>query len=103
MCALETGLKISCEDAKCTQGVAFIHSDLFQEYSIKEDCVLLKINLTILIECLNIFGSSGTAGFPTALKICYEGYGYPLMLLYEETHDFVFYSLLLYLFYKKKL
>lgn len=80
-CALENGLKISCEDAKCTQGVAFVHADLFQDYSVKEDCILIKINLAILIECLNIFGSTGTAGLSTALKLCYEGYGHPLMLM----------------------
>jgi hypothetical protein len=79
-CALENGFKISCEDAKCTQGIAFVHTDLFQEYSIKEECIFIKINLSILIECLNIFGSA-TAGMPTALKICYKGYGHPLSLL----------------------
>ncbi|CAF1115424.1 unnamed protein product, partial [Brachionus calyciflorus] len=82
-CALDSGLKISCEDAKCTQGIAFVHTDLFQEYSVKEDCVCIKINLTVLIECLNIFGSVVNS-IPTALKICYEGYGHPLTLLLED-------------------
>jgi cell cycle checkpoint protein len=80
-CALENGLKISCEDAKCTQGIAFVHSDLFQEYSVKQDCVCIKINLSILIECLNIFGSVSISGITTALHIKYEGYGHPLILL----------------------
>lgn len=83
-CALENGLKISCEDAKCTQGIAFVHSDLFQEYSVKEECVCIRVNLTILIECLNIFGSVSLSGVSTALKICYEGYGHPLTLLLED-------------------
>ena len=78
---METGFKISCEDAKCTQGIAFVHAPLFQEYSVKEECVCIKINLTILIECLNIFGSNSVGGGSTALKICYEGYGHPLVLL----------------------
>lgn len=81
-CALENGFKISCEDAKCTQGIAFVHSSLFQEYSVKEECVCIRINLSILIECLNIFGSMG--GVTTALKICYEGYGHPLVLFLED-------------------
>lgn len=79
-CALENGFKISCEDAKCTQGIAFVHSDLFQEYTIKGECICIKINLSILIECLNIFGAS-MSGVSTALRICYEGYGHPLTLL----------------------
>ena len=69
-CALENGLKVSCEDAKCTQGIAFVHSNLFQEYSVKEECVCIKINLSV-----------STSGVATALKICYEGYGHPLILL----------------------
>lgn len=83
-CALENGFKISCEDAKATQGIAFVHSDLFQEYSVKEECVCIKINLSILIECLNIFGTVSMNGVSTALKICYEGYGHPLVLFLED-------------------
>ena len=83
-CAIDTGFKISCEDAKCTQGIAFIHADLFQEYSVKEDSVCIKINLSILIECLNIFGTASMSGGSTALKICYEGYGHPLVLYLED-------------------
>jgi cell cycle checkpoint protein len=82
-CVQEDGFKISCEDAKCTQGVAFVHCELFQEYSVKEDCVCVKINLAQLIECLNIFGSVN-GGIPTALKIYYEGYGHPLVILLED-------------------
>lgn len=83
-CALESGFKISCEDAKCTQGIAFVHTNLFQKYSVKEECVCIKINLSILIECLNIFGTNSVGGVSTALKICYEGYGSPLVLYLED-------------------
>lgn len=81
-CILENGLKISCEDSKCTQGIAFVHTGLFQEYSVKEDCVCIRINLTVLIECLNIFGSVTYNGSSTVLKLFYEGYGSPLVLMY---------------------
>ena len=82
--ALEDGFKISCEDAKCTQGTAFVHKELFQEFIVKEECVSIKIKLSILIECLNIFGLGSPSGMNTALRICYEGYGSPLILLLED-------------------
>ena len=46
---LENGIKISCEDSKCTQGIAFVPSDMFQEYYVKEDCTCIRINLTVLV------------------------------------------------------
>ncbi len=108
ICVLESGLKISCEDSKCTQGIAFVHSGLFQEYKVKEDCVCIRISLSVLLvswlnsskspfrfrvnlfsrfpkECLNLFGSSLSGSVSTALKISYAGYGYPLTLLWVHS------------------
>jgi hypothetical protein len=50
---LENGIKISCEDSKCSQGIAFVHSGLFQEYHVKEDCICIRINLTVLVVSLS--------------------------------------------------
>lgn len=52
-----------------------------QDYEIQEDIVTFKVNLNILVECLNIFGGSTVPGVTPALKLCYEGYGSPLILL----------------------
>lgn len=53
---------------------------LLKEYEIEEEMVIFKLNLTSLIECLNIFGG-GTAGAATpSLKMVYRGHGYPLVL-----------------------
>ncbi|CAL1538335.1 unnamed protein product [Lymnaea stagnalis] len=78
------GLKVTVEDAKCVQANAFIQSDLFHHYNIKEDQLAFKINLTVLLECLQIFGSSALPGVNTSLKMCYAGYGCPLILMLEE-------------------
>ena len=43
------GLKVTVEDAKCIQANAFIQEGIFQEYSIKEDQITFKINLTVLL------------------------------------------------------
>ena len=37
-------------------------------------------------ECLNIFGSSKDTGSCTALKMCYDGHGSPLKLMYVITY-----------------
>lgn len=78
------GLKVTVEEAKCVQANAFIQSDIFQEYEIQEEVVTFKVNLNVLVECLNIFGGSTTPGVTPALKMCYGGYGSPLILLLEE-------------------
>ncbi|XP_046562563.1 cell cycle checkpoint protein RAD1-like [Haliotis rubra] len=78
------GLKVTVEDAKCVQANAFIQEAIFHEFSIKEDQITFKINLTVLLECLTIFGSSNIPGVTTSLKMCYAGYGCPLVLILEE-------------------
>ncbi|KAG8235409.1 hypothetical protein J437_LFUL018628 [Ladona fulva] len=80
----ENGLKVTVEDGKSIQANAFIQSDMFQEFSLSEDTVTFQINLTVFVECLNIFGPAHNPGTTTALKMCYEGYGHPLKILLEE-------------------
>jgi len=78
------GLKVTVEDAKCAQANAFIQEALFHQYKIKEEQLAFKINLTVLLECLTIFGGSSGPGGSTSLKMCYAGYGCPLILMLEE-------------------
>lgn len=78
------GFQVTVEDAKCIQANAFIQEGIFQEYTIKEEQITFKINLTVLLECLTIFGGSPVSGVSTSLKMCYSGYGSPLMLILEE-------------------
>lgn len=37
-------------------------ADIFQEYIIKEDTVGFQVNLTVLLDCLTIFGGSTVPG-----------------------------------------
>ncbi|CAL1567574.1 unnamed protein product [Knipowitschia caucasica] len=82
--ATPNGLKVTVEDSKCLQANAFIQAEIFQEFTIKEDLVGFQVNLTVLLDCLNIFGGSTVPGVLTALRMCYVGYGYPLTLFLEE-------------------
>lgn len=73
---------MTVEQSKCVQANAFIQASLFQQFSFHQEASLaFKINLSALIECLNIFGGSGSSECHTALKMCYAGYGSPLTLL----------------------
>ncbi|XP_058269020.1 cell cycle checkpoint protein RAD1 isoform X2 [Hemibagrus wyckioides] len=65
--ATQNGLKVTVEESKCLQANAFI-----------------QVNLTVLLDCLTIFGGSTVPGVSTALRMCYNGYGYPLTLFLEE-------------------
>ncbi|XP_031433268.1 cell cycle checkpoint protein RAD1 [Clupea harengus] len=82
--ATRNGLKVTVEDSKCLQANAFIQAEIFQEFVMKEDSVGFQINLTVLLDCLTIFGGSTVPGVTTALRMCYSGYGFPLTLFLEE-------------------
>ncbi|XP_037092223.1 cell cycle checkpoint protein RAD1-like isoform X1 [Pollicipes pollicipes] len=79
------GLKVTVEDSKCVQANAFIQADMFQQFVLSEETLSFKINLSVLLDCLNIFGSGSTAGATTALKMCYAGEGHPLVIVLEES------------------
>ncbi|XP_050185798.1 cell cycle checkpoint protein RAD1 [Myiozetetes cayanensis] len=59
-------------------------AEIFQEFAVQEESVMFRINLSVLLDCLTIFGTSSLPGTSTALRMCYRGYGYPLMLFLEE-------------------
>ncbi|XP_023213132.1 cell cycle checkpoint protein RAD1-like [Centruroides sculpturatus] len=80
LCASKNGLKVTVEESKCVQANAYIQAVLFHEYNVRQENVTFKINLNVLLECLNIFGNSNTPGITTALKMCYGGYGSSLIL-----------------------
>ncbi|MBN3305300.1 cell cycle checkpoint protein RAD1 [Amia ocellicauda] len=82
--ATPNGLKVTVEDSKCLQANAFIQAEIFQEYAIQEDSLSFGVNLTVLLDCLTIFGGSTVPGVTTALRMCYNGYGHPLTLFLEE-------------------
>ncbi|XP_030048884.1 cell cycle checkpoint protein RAD1 [Microcaecilia unicolor] len=82
--ATKNGIKMTVENAKCMQANAFIQAGIFQEYTIKEDSVVFRINLTVLLDCLTMFGTSALPASSTALRMCYMGYGHPVTLFLEE-------------------
>ena len=92
------GIKVTVEDAKSVQTNAFVKADLFQEFTLQtgrgtddRDELSFSVNLGVVLECLNMFGGVGSGGgeggglAPSPnLKLCYSGYGHPLVLLLEE-------------------
>lgn len=48
VCATEKGLKVTVEDTKCVQANAFLQSDLFSQYVLKEENVNFCISLQVL-------------------------------------------------------
>uniref|UniRef100_A0A8C4R642 Cell cycle checkpoint protein RAD1 n=1 Tax=Eptatretus burgeri TaxID=7764 RepID=A0A8C4R642_EPTBU len=82
-CVTANGIKVTVEDSKCMQANAFIQAGIFHEYHVKADSVTFRINLTALLGCLTIFGSSSQSG-TTAMKMCYRGDGHPLVALLED-------------------
>lgn len=42
--------------------VLLFQADIFQEFTLKDDLVGFQVNLTVLLDCLNIFGTSTVPG-----------------------------------------
>ncbi|XP_015681800.1 cell cycle checkpoint protein RAD1 [Protobothrops mucrosquamatus] len=82
--ASSNGLKFTVENAKSLQANAFIQAGIFQEFVVREESLMFRINLSVLLDCLTIFGTNSLPGTQTALRMCYQGYGYPLTLYLEE-------------------
>jgi cell cycle checkpoint protein len=99
------GIKFAVEESKVLMGTCLLQKDLFEEYKYKEPvhgssseggaslppdgepaggdrADQFKVNLSTLIDCLNIFG--GGTNSLTSLQIIYKGYGNPLFLMLEE-------------------
>ena len=55
-----------------------------QEYVVKDELIVFKINLNVLLECLNILGVSNAPGVTPALTLHYDGQGSPLNLMWEK-------------------
>lgn len=83
--ATEYGMKVVVEDSKCVQANAFIGNDIFQEYVVKDEPVMFRVDLSTLVECLTIFdGYTSLSGATTSLKMTYKEHGQPLKILLEE-------------------
>jgi hypothetical protein len=59
-----------------------LHSTLFQLLYERKHQNLDKSLVSVLLDCLNIYGI-GSPNFP-ALQIAYKGYGHPLLLMYQH-------------------
>lgn len=42
--------------------ILVFQTDIFQEFTLKEDVVVFQVNLTVLLDCLTIFGGSTAPG-----------------------------------------
>ncbi|XP_078450683.1 cell cycle checkpoint protein RAD1 isoform X1 [Lampetra planeri] len=103
--ATQHGLKATVEDTRTLQANAFVQTSLFHTYSLLENPVSFRVNLTALLSCLTMFGGSSsstassssassssavrggaarTVAPPVALSLRYGGYGSPLILCLEE-------------------
>jgi cell cycle checkpoint protein len=82
----DNGLKFTVEDAKSAQATAYVEAKMFREFVFNEATAVFRINLTTLLDCLQIFGSSSSSPeqTPPAMRMCYSGQGSSLSLLLED-------------------
>ncbi|VDK50007.1 unnamed protein product [Anisakis simplex] len=75
-----SGLRVIVDDQNCLQAIAYIKSELFSSFILREPSLTFRIPIGILGEALSVFG----AGVSTALKMTYNGYGEPLKVMLEK-------------------
>lgn len=67
------------------QGNAFLQESLWQEYQYKKsEDETFTINLSVLLDCLNIYGGSLSHQTFPGVQIAYRGYGTPFLVMLED-------------------
>lgn len=67
------------------QGNAFLQESLWQDYQYKKmEEETFTINLSVLLDCLNIYGGSLSHQTSPSVQIAYRGYGTPFLVMLEE-------------------
>lgn len=77
----DIGIRVIAQEGKCVQAIAFVQRELFDSYTLKEPSLSFDISLSIWLECLTMFGSTGG---PVSTRLCYAGHGNPLVMFLEE-------------------
>ncbi|CDF35520.1 cell cycle checkpoint protein RAD1 [Chondrus crispus] len=74
------GIRFTVEEAGCLLASVILPRRAFVEFRCGDASVRLRLNLSLLIDCLNIFGSSSAERFSAAVQIRYAGAGAPLVV-----------------------
>jgi hypothetical protein len=76
----DLGIKVTVEKSKTLQARAYLKKAMFSDWSMRDsgelENVVIQINLTILLQCLTIFGSNAH------LELTLQEEGDPLSLMY---------------------
>lgn len=74
----EGGLRFSVEHAGCLQASVILPSSTFSSFRVSDESLRLRLNLSLLMECLNLFGTG--SGAPVSAQMWHDGEGEPLVL-----------------------
>lgn len=74
------GIRFTVEEAGCLLASVILPRRAFVEFRCADSAVRLRLNLSLLLDCLNIFGSSSAERFSASVQIRYAGDGHPLVV-----------------------
>lgn len=74
------GIRFTVEEAGCLLASVILPRRAFVEFRCNDSAVRLRLNLSLLLDCLNIFGSSSAERFSASVQIRYAGEGHPLVV-----------------------
>lgn len=79
------GVNFSVKEALSVQCNAFLSRDVWSEYEYSgEEEERFTVNLSILLDCLNIFGQGALQQNSPTVQMAYRGYGTPFLILLEQ-------------------
>lgn len=76
----EGGLRFTVEEHGCLLASVILPRRGFVEFRCSDSDLRVKLNLSLLLDCLNIFGSSSAERFGAAVQLRYSGEGHPLVV-----------------------
>ncbi|WKY01704.1 hypothetical protein Q1695_015593 [Nippostrongylus brasiliensis] len=77
--ATPQGMRILVDDHHCQQAIAYLSSDLFSSFKLRDRSVHFRVPLNIVSECVGMHTGPGAT-----LKLTYDGPGEPVKLVLEE-------------------
>ena len=83
----KNGFRFTVQKSNCLQANVYLKKEIFTRFEC-EGNHQFGINLSLLLECLKIFGTS--SGNQIALQITYAGEGHPILLQMVDGDGFLF-------------
>lgn len=78
------GLRFAVEEAGSLNASVILPSRTFSDFLAHDQSTRLRLNLSLLLDCLNVFGGATNERLGASVKLSYAGDGHPLVVRLQE-------------------